>query len=106
MPESLEKRIARQEAKLAADKKKLRARERAAKRREAEAKRKADTRRKVILGGYVLELIKRGDTRALEILERCIEVRTNEGEQQLFEGFLESQRAAITQSGEQESPPK
>ena len=85
--ESLEKKLAKLEAEAAATKKQLTAKKREQRARESEAKRKADTRRKVILGGFILAKIKQGDAQANDYLQQCINSLDAEKDKALFVDF-------------------
>jgi len=55
--------------------------------REATAERKRDTRRKVILGGGLLERAKRGDTLATQLLRDIVNGLDRPADKKAFDGW-------------------
>jgi hypothetical protein len=54
--------------------------------KKTKTERKADTRRKILLGGFLIALLGKKDKRAEEILQECY-VSLKESDQNLFENF-------------------
>ncbi|SFE88886.1 mobilization protein [Roseivivax sediminis] len=79
------------------------ARLQAAKNREASRQRKLDTRRKVILGGALIDLAAR-DTNAAAMLDRLLRNLTRENDRKAFEDWSPPTAAAGSGEGSQATP--
>jgi hypothetical protein len=81
-----------------------RARLQALRNREAARERKIDTRRKVILGGALMDLATR-DSNAAVLLDRLIRNLPREQDRKTFDGWSLDQRAVGEDSGTSPAPP-
>ena len=81
-----------------------RARLQALRNREAARERKIDTRRKVILGGALMDLATR-DSNAAVLLDRLIRNLPREQDLKTFEGWSPDQRTALGSEDNRAAPP-